>query len=86
MQAEDPAKEEKRPGVQGVHWVRAVAPDKAEAVPGGQDMHPLEVCPREGLKLPLGQGWQADRAVEAGRLLNVPVGQGVQEVVPLALV
>jgi hypothetical protein len=61
-----------------------LAPRVEEAVPGGQEMHPLEVCPLEGLKVPLGQGWQAEREVEAGRLLKVPLGQGVQAATPLA--
>jgi hypothetical protein len=42
----------------------------------GQEMQPLEVCPREGLKVPLGQSWQAAWEVAAGRLLNLPRGQG----------
>jgi len=56
--------------------VRAVAPDKAEAVPGGQDMHPLEVCPREGLKVPAGQALHTERDAEAAASPNLPEGQG----------
>ena len=70
------------PALQGAHWERALAPGVAEAVPGGQEMQPLEACPWEGLKVPLGQGWQAAGEVEEGRLVKVPVGQGVQEDMP----
>lgn len=52
------------PALQGAHWERALAPGVAEAVPGGQEMQPEEVCPWEGLKVPLGQGWQAAGEVE----------------------
>ena len=44
------------PALQGLHWDSEVAPGLGEAAPGGQEMQPLEVCPWEGLKVPLGQG------------------------------
>ena len=70
------------PALQGGHWERELAPGKEEAVPGGQEIQPLEVCPREGLKLPLAQGWQAAWEVAAGRLLNLPKGQGAHCTAP----
>ncbi len=76
---EEPAREANVPALQGLHWERALAPRADEAVPGGQEMQPLEVSPMEGLKVPLGHGWQAAAEIEAGRLLKVPTGQGVQE-------
>ena len=67
------------PALQGVHWERELAPGVEEAVPGGQEIQPLEVCPWEGLKVPLGQGRQAEGEFDEGRLLKVPMGQGVQD-------
>ena len=69
VQLEEPAREANVPALQGLHWERALAPEADEAVPGGQEMQPLEVSPMEGLKVPLGHGWQAAAEIEAGRLL-----------------
>ena len=65
------------PALQGAHWEGALAPGVKEAVPGGQEMQPEEVCPWEGLKVPLGQGRHARKEAEEGPLLKVPVGQRV---------
>ncbi len=55
-QEEEPTREAYVPALQGVHWERELAPGVEEAVPAGQEIQPLEVCPREGLNVPLGQG------------------------------
>lgn len=47
-------------------------------------MHPLEVCPVEGLKEPEEQFMQLERVVEAGRLLYVPRGHAVHCRAPAA--
>jgi hypothetical protein len=79
VQVVEPASEEKVPALQGRHWEEEVAPFCKDAVPGGQEMQPEEVCPLDGLKVPLGQVRQEDREVEEGALLKVPMGQGMQE-------
>jgi hypothetical protein len=59
-----------------------VAPRAAEAVPGGQEMQPLLVCPGLGLNVPALQGEQAERAEAPGLLENSPAGQGVHAAAP----
>ena len=65
-----------------MHWEPSLAPELPENLPGEQVMQDPEVCPTDGLKDPAGHRLQLLREVSAGKLLNVPLGHGVQKEAP----
>lgn len=84
LQTIEPASGAAKPLPQSAQAEASTAPGAPEAVPGGQERHPEEVCPKALLYVPAAQKVQLPSDVAPLPLRKRPAGQGVHEEAPVA--
>lgn len=83
-QSVEPASGEANPSKQGVQVEAFTAPGVPDALPGGHERQPEDVCPAAPLNVPAAQSVQFSRDVAPSALRKRPAGQGLQATAPSA--